>query len=70
MAEMCRSAIQKNIPEIAFTEHFNRKPEDICYNKYNPEPFFNDIEACRAEFGPQGSRRASKSVRCTCTVTR
>ncbi len=54
MAEMCRSAIQKNIPEIAFTEHFNRKPEDICYNKYNPEPFFNDIEACRAEFGPQG----------------
>ena len=54
MAEMCRSAIQKNIPEIAFTEHFNRKPEDICYNKYNPEPFFKDIEACRAEFGPQG----------------
>jgi histidinol-phosphatase (PHP family) len=54
MADMCRSALQKNIPEIAFTEHFNRKPEDICYNKYNPEPFFKDIEACRAEFGPRG----------------
>src|SRR5258708_17442572 len=54
MAEMCRAAIQKGIPEIAFTEHFNRKPEDMCYGKYDPAPFFRDVEACRAEFGPQG----------------
>src|SRR5258708_30471701 len=54
MAEMCQSALQKGIPEIAFTEHFNRKPEDICFDKYDPTPFFRDIESCRAEFGPQG----------------
>jgi histidinol-phosphatase (PHP family) len=54
MVDMCRAAVQKNIPEIAFTEHFNNKPQDICYNKYNPEPYFKDIEACRQEFGPQG----------------
>ncbi|MEP7286005.1 MAG: histidinol-phosphatase HisJ family protein [Chloroflexota bacterium] len=54
MAEMCRSAIQKHIPEIAFTEHFNRKREDMCYEKYDPTRYFRDIEACRAEFGPQG----------------
>jgi len=54
MADMCRSALQKGIPEIAFTEHLNRKREDICYNKYDPERYFKDIEACRNEFGPQG----------------
>ena len=54
MAEMCRSAIQKHIPEIAFTEHFNRKREDMCYEKYDPARYFRDLETCRAEFGPQG----------------
>ncbi len=54
MAEMCRTAIQKGIKEIAFTEHFNQKPEDVCYAKYDPERYFRDLEACRAEFGPQG----------------
>jgi histidinol-phosphatase (PHP family) len=54
MADMCRSAIDKGIFEIAFTEHFNRKPEDMCYEKYNPDQFFKDIEKCRIEFGPQG----------------
>ena len=54
MADMCRAAIQNGIPEIAFTEHFNRKPEDMCYEKYDPAPYFRDLEACRAEFGPQG----------------
>lgn len=54
MAEMCQSALQKGIPEIAFTEHFNRKPEDMCFDKYVPAPFFRDIEASREKFGPQG----------------
>jgi histidinol-phosphatase (PHP family) len=54
MTEMCQAALQKAIPEIAFTEHFNRIPIDMCFDKYNPAAFFSDIEACRAEFGPQG----------------
>jgi histidinol-phosphatase (PHP family) len=54
MSDMCRSAISKGILEIAFTEHFDPKPEDICSGKYYPAQFFASIEECRAEFGPQG----------------
>jgi histidinol-phosphatase (PHP family) len=54
MADMCRSALQKGVAEIAFTEHFNNKPEDLGCNKYDPERFFRDIEACRVEFEPMG----------------
>src|SRR5260221_3469956 len=56
MAEMCQSALQKGIPEIAFTEHFNRIPEDMCFDKYVAAPFLLDIEARREKFGPQGLR--------------
>src|SRR5436190_21824437 len=52
MADMCRSALQKGVAEIAFTEHFNNKPEDLGFNKYDPERYFRDLEACRAEFEP------------------
>src|SRR5262245_60125653 len=54
MADMCREAIRKGILEIAFTEHFDLQPGDICTGHYDPDAFFRDIEACRAEFGPQG----------------
>jgi histidinol-phosphatase (PHP family) len=54
MREMCQSALEKGVPEIAFTEHFNAKPEDFCYGRYNAERYFRDLENCRAEFGPQG----------------
>ncbi len=54
MADMCREALRKGILEIAFTEHFDRKRDGLCYEKYNPAEFFRGIEAMRAEFGPQG----------------
>ncbi len=54
MAEMCREALRKGIHEIAFTEHLDPKPEDLCAGKYDPDAYFHVIEACRAEFGPQG----------------
>lgn len=54
MAEMCRAAIAKGIPEISFTEHFDEKPEDVCNGRYDPDRYFRDLEACRAEFTPQG----------------
>lgn len=54
MAEMCRSAVEKQIPEIAFTEHFNRHPPDICFEKYDPVAYFKGLSAARAEFAPQG----------------
>ncbi|MEP0764639.1 MAG: histidinol-phosphatase HisJ family protein [Chloroflexota bacterium] len=54
MAEMCRSAVQRGIAEIAFTDHFDPKPEDLCYGYYRPERYFAALEAARREFAPQG----------------
>lgn len=54
MAEMCQSALQHGIAEIAFTEHFDPKPEDICAGFYDPAGYFDALEAVRRVFGPQG----------------
>ena len=54
MADMCCANIKQGVMEIAFTEHFDRVREDYCFDQYDPAAFFASIEACRAEFGPQG----------------
>lgn len=54
MAEMCQSALRRGIPEIAFTEHFDPKPEDICAGFYDPAAYFDALFAARQTFGPQG----------------
>lgn len=54
MADQCRAALQKGIAEIAFTEHFNAKPEDGFYGKYNADRYFKDFETCRDEFARKG----------------
>lgn len=54
MADMCRANIRLGVLEIAFTEHLDPVPIDICFEKYDPAAYFASIEACRAEFGPQG----------------
>jgi len=54
MVEMGRSAVQRGIAEIAFTDHFDPKPEDLCYGYYRPERYFAALEAARREFAPQG----------------
>jgi histidinol-phosphatase (PHP family) len=54
MAEMCQSALQHGIPEIAFTEHFDPKPEDICAGFYDPAGYFDALDAARQVFAPQG----------------
>ncbi len=54
MADMCREAIRKGIPEIAFTEHFDRKRDAMCFEKYDADGFFKALESARQEFAPQG----------------
>jgi histidinol-phosphatase (PHP family) len=54
MAEMCRGALEMGVVEVAFTEHFDCKPEDICYGYYRPDTYFETLEAARREFEPQG----------------
>lgn len=50
MAEMCQSALDHGISEIAFTEHFDGHPKDSCHMYYNPAQYFANIEAVRLEF--------------------
>jgi len=54
MAEMSRAALEKGIREIAFTEHFDPKPEDICAGFYDPARYFESLEAARREFALLG----------------
>ncbi len=54
MADMARAALARGIHEIAFTEHFDPKPQDPCAGFYNPERYFAELEAARQEFEPQG----------------
>jgi len=56
MAEMCRRALALGIREIAFTEHFDPMPGDICHDFYNPADYFAKLAAAREEFEPQGLR--------------
>lgn len=58
MAEMCRSAIAKGIPEIGFTEHYDLHPGDPNRNWFRPEPWWAELERCRAEFGDRLTIRA------------
>ncbi|MCB0142176.1 MAG: histidinol-phosphatase HisJ family protein [Caldilineaceae bacterium] len=53
MATMCRSAIAKQIPEIGFTEHFDLHADEPVRDWFKPEPWWQEIEQCRAQFGDQ-----------------
>jgi histidinol-phosphatase (PHP family) len=50
MAEMCRAAIEKDIPEIGFCDHFDLIPEDPCFDFFHADTWWQDLEACRQEF--------------------
>lgn len=54
MHEMCERALELDIPEIAFTEHYNEHQGDICKDKYSPENYFRDLEECRTRYAPHG----------------
>ncbi|MBI4771632.1 MAG: histidinol-phosphatase HisJ family protein [Chloroflexi bacterium] len=53
MAEMCRSAIEKGIPEIGFTEHYDLHPAESCRDWFRPEAWWDELESCRAQFAGQ-----------------
>ncbi len=50
MDEMCRSAIERGISEIAFTDHLNNHLLDIDLGYYQAERYFADLERCRAQY--------------------
>lgn len=62
MAEMCRAAIAKGLPEIGFTEHFDHHPKDDCRGYYKPAEWWAELEKCRAEFAGRLSLRAGIEI--------
>lgn len=48
--EMCRKAIEKNLSEICFTEHFNVDPRDVSYGVLDYEKYFSEIIKAREKF--------------------
>ncbi|MBN2305856.1 MAG: histidinol-phosphatase HisJ family protein [Anaerolineae bacterium] len=54
MEEMCQSALERGITEIAFTDHFDCHPDDYCHHFYRPAAYFEQLAAARHVFEPQG----------------
>jgi histidinol-phosphatase (PHP family) len=50
MAEMCQAAIQKGIPEIGFTEHYDLYPDEPLRDWFQPEAWWQEVEHCRERF--------------------
>ena len=48
--EMCKKAIEINLSEICFTEHFSVDPRDISYHVLNYEKYFSEIEKAKEKF--------------------
>jgi histidinol-phosphatase (PHP family) len=58
MEAMCRSAIARGIPEIAFTEHFDVNPNEPQRNQFPLEAWSIELARCRALFDGQLVTRA------------
>jgi histidinol-phosphatase (PHP family) len=62
MAEMCRAAVEKGIPEIGFTEHYDLHPGESCPDWFRPDPWWAELERCRAEFAGRLTIRAGIEI--------
>jgi histidinol-phosphatase (PHP family) len=58
MAAMCQAAVDKGIPEIGFTEHFDHYASDECKDFFELEPWAAELERCRTEFAGRLTVRA------------
>src|SRR5258708_3106930 len=58
MAEMCQAAIDRGIPEIGFTEHFDHNARDECRDYFLLEPWAAELEHCQAQFAGRLTVRA------------
>lgn len=53
MEEVCLKAIEKNIKEICFTEHFSLNPAAPTYGHINFDKYLHEIRDCREKFAEQ-----------------
>ncbi len=50
MIEMCQAAIDFNIGEIGFCDHYDLMPEDPCYAFLRVDAWWESLQRCREEF--------------------
>jgi histidinol-phosphatase (PHP family) len=50
MEPMCRAAVDKGIPELCFTEHFDLNPNEPRSGTFPLEEWLADLERCRVLF--------------------
>ena len=53
MKEVCKTAIEKGIKEICFTEHFSVNSLAPTYGHMNFTRYFNEIKECQEMYGDQ-----------------
>jgi histidinol-phosphatase (PHP family) len=58
MEAMCRAAVERGIPEICFTEHFDVNPKEPLRYQFPLEAWASELERCRALFASQLTIRA------------
>lgn len=51
MASVCEIAIERSLSEIAFTEHIDFEPTDLCYGSFNYELYKQEIDKARNKYG-------------------
>jgi len=62
MADMCRAASDRGVPEIAFTEHLDLIPEDESPGFFQPEAWWQELERCRRDFAGRLVIRAGVEI--------
>ena len=62
MVEMCRVAVERGIPEIGFSDHFDLHPLDECRGWFKPATWWPEIEACRRQFAGRLVIRAGLEI--------
>jgi histidinol-phosphatase (PHP family) len=49
--DSCEAAIRAGITEIAFTDHIEYEPTDMCYGFYDFDTYMRDLELAREQYG-------------------
>ena len=63
MEAMCQAAVERGIPEIGFTEHYDLHPlETDCFDWFRLEPWAEALERCRAQFAGRLVIRAGVEI--------
>jgi HisJ family histidinol phosphate phosphatase len=58
LMEMCQSAVDKGLSEIAITDHFEPMAGNENCRQYSPEKYFKEVEKARERFGGRIKIRA------------